>query len=111
VGVDRENVGPQSYDWKSECPLSQVEIDPNTDKFKPGLYKVVYVTRPADPKKQDQQTANPVICAKLVFEEVPKMTKLNNSSEALSVTVGDDAAYFRYVLPEGIDYEDHWILL
>ena len=45
VTVDDENVGPQNYHWRSEYGFHQVEIDPNTDSFKLGTYRVAFVTR------------------------------------------------------------------
>ena len=45
VTVNDESVGPDNYHWKSDYGVSEIEIDPNTDKFKSGLFRVAFVTR------------------------------------------------------------------
>jgi len=44
VTVNDENVGPQNFDYKAEYGVSPFDIDPNTDSFRPGLFRVTFVT-------------------------------------------------------------------
>ena len=53
VTVDDEQVGPKNFKWKSEYGYHKLEIDPNTDLFKPGLFRVAFVT--IQPSAEDEE--------------------------------------------------------
>jgi len=104
---------PENYQWKSEYGPNTVEIDPNTDKFSKGRFKVCFRTVP-DPKAAQSEPVE--ITTTLRFAKVPIAIKLNNREEPLSITldsrsVQSQSAFFRYVLPENKDYDNHWVLL
>lgn len=105
VGVGTDLHGPESHQWKSQYPLATIEVDPGTDKFQTGKYRAVYMARP------QSSPAKPItICAKLTAKDVPPMVKLNGLQKALPIKV-DKPAFFRYVLPDDIDYDDHFVLI
>ena len=86
VTVNDENVGPDNYHWKSDYGICEFEIDPNTDNFQPGLFRVAFVT------KQDQQALNQSIALsiQLKLEPCPRMIKLNQfGDEPLASQVDD----------------------
>ena len=45
VTVDDENIGPENYHWKAEYSICPITIDPNTDVFHPGLFRIKFVTK------------------------------------------------------------------
>lgn len=106
MGVGVESPGPQAHQWKSQYALATIEIDPGTDKFSTGKYRAAYIAR----QPETSPARSITVCAKLTCREVPLMVKLNNLEEALPITV-NKSAFFRYVLPDGIDYDDHFVLV
>ena len=117
VSTDIENgqAGPDNYKWKSEYGPNQVEIDPNTDKFCNGRFHIAYVSKPLDEDQQEPAEEEPVIfTVRLRIVAVPIATRMNDRVEPLAVTLSAPeakAAYFRYVLPQNVDFDAHWVLI
>ena len=92
--VNDENVGPQNFDYKAEYGVSPFDIDPNTDSFRPGLFRVTFVTdqddqsESASPIKPKSKAA--VLAITLILHRVPKMTKLYNDSQAVRSTLSSE---------------------
>lgn len=116
--VDDENLGPQNFDYRAEYGVSPLEIDPNTDSFQPGLFRVTFVTDQADqsenasPTKPKSKAA--VLSITLILHRVPKMTKLYSDGQAVRSTLNSEdkpVEYFRYSLSKYIDFNSHWVLV
>ena len=90
ISVDDDNLSKDNYRWKSDYGVCRFEIDPNTDKFKLGLYRVLFVTtrskKAAASKSIEQIAGKPSsiqLAMTLLFEDVPEMVKLNGMSDPL----------------------------
>ena len=48
VTVNDENISADNYRWKSDYGVGTLEISPNNDTFKPGLFRLAFV--PQEPE-------------------------------------------------------------
>ena len=44
ITVNDENISLKNYHWRSEYGVCLFDISPNTDKFKPGLFRVAFIS-------------------------------------------------------------------
>ena len=54
--MNDENCGPDNFRWRNDYGLNNIDIDPNTDEYEPGFYRVAIVSR-----KGDNHSESPVV--------------------------------------------------
>ena len=88
VTVNDENISADNHRWKSDYGVGTLEISPNNDTFKPGLFRLAFIPQEpaaAEENQEEEQKDNqrdpnqPVVLAiKLTLKPEPMMLKIND---------------------------------
>ena len=58
VTVNDENISANNYRWKCDYGVGTLEISPNNDTFKPGLFRLAFVSHTHNEGEGDEEEEN-----------------------------------------------------